>query len=313
MSRRRLLWLALLLVPALLIWRLSQLDLDWLDGWLASPDGAQQAAPAEPTPVNPPAPPPVIDALSSRGVPFRLQRVPALRTPEPPYGPAYAALLADAEAGEPQAQYLLGLLLLECRDLPESTEALEAQVESVLQTHQRGQWAVEDPQTEAAELRRRHGLCAGVPDAARQGYRDWIRRAADAGLVEAMLKMQYALPQAEYCQYLWQCSPKQREFQAGLQQEALRYAERAREQGSADVLWSFGAWYLNDEVLRPDDVEAYAHFLALSEVHAAAGREARFGAMLAGLEERLRPVDLERARERADALLANPACCSIAD
>lgn len=266
--------------------------------------------PIEAPPATPAVPPPVA-ATSARGIAFRVRQREPIGLPEPPYGPAYQRLLPAAEAGDVQAQYELGLVLYECRDLPETAEALAGLIESVHQTRRRDGWPVEDPDTESAELRRRHGLCQGVPEAERGAYRAWLLSAADAGLLEAQLKVQYALPQADYCQYLWECSPAQRAFQASLQAEALRYVTQAREAGSAEALWTFAAWYLSDEVLAPDEAMAYAHFLALDEVYAAAGHSQRFEVMLSALEERLRPVDLERARSEADRLLSNPACCVI--
>jgi len=231
--------------------------------------------------------------------------------PEPPFGPLYAALIGPAEAGDVDAQYRLGEVLYQCRAVPEARTDLETQVENILQTRTHGQWDVDDPVAEVAELRRVQAACAGVPESARQDYRGWIGKAADAGSLQAMLRMPYVLPQAEYCQYLWQCSDAQREFQAGLQAEALHYTELAREAGSADALWSFGGWYMSDEVLPTNDIQAYAHFLALADVYAAAGQPDRFERMLVNLRTRLRPVDAAEAERLADQLLANPRCCTL--
>jgi len=179
------------------------------------------------------------------------------------------------------------------------------------QTHQRQGWDVGDPTEEERALRVTFDECAGVPQQARGEYRDWIKRAADAGLIEAQLDLPLHLPPGHWCQYLSDCTPEQRAAHEAMQQEAIDYIGRARDAGSADALWTFGAWYEQGEVLPENDVEAYAHFLALDEINAAAGNDRRFDQMLDQLRGRLRPIDLDRAETRARELLANPKCCVL--
>ena len=253
---------------------------------------------------------PLVATTSRLGVPVRLIKRASLR-PAPPYGAAYAKLLPVAQAGDANAQYSLGLLLYECRDIPADAPAMERVIDSVHQTHTRDGWDVGDPGEEERMLRSRFAECAGVPGEARSQYRDWLKRAADAGLVEAELDLPLRLPPGKWCQFLSECSPQQRAEQEALQKEAMDYVGRARDAGSAQALWTFGAWYEQGEAVPEDDVEAYANFLALEEINAAAGQPQRFGAMLEALRARLRPVDLDRAEQRARELLSNPNCCVL--
>lgn len=261
-------------------------------------------APAKPQPV-------VIDAVTQDGIALHIVKPVPLGRPQAPYGPAYEALLPQAEAGDLPTQYQLGLLLYECRDAPSDGVTLEREVEKVHQTRRRGAWDIDDPDTEAQELRELYADCAGVPGEVRGRYRDWLRSAADGGLLQAQIDMMYHLPQREFCQYLYQCTPEQRREQAALQAESLHYLSLARDAGSVSALWTFGAWYQSDEVLPVNDIEAYAHYYALDQIQAAAGIDRRLLPMIQSIKNKLRPVDLAQAEARAAELLSNPRCCVL--
>lgn len=315
MRRSRLALLAAVLGALALLWWLGSEESPAPAVPTATVDPAQrggEAAAGTPAPTAP-SPPPVREVALASGRRVRLIERPPLPRPDPPYGPAYAALIEAAEAGVAEAQYQLGLLLYQCRRIPEQAEALAAQIDRLQQTREYRGFPVERPDAEAAQWQQGFEDCRGVPAAARGEYRRWLRQAADQGLIEAQLDLMFHLPDIEYCQYLHQCSPEQRVRQQALQQEALADVERARAAGSVSALWTFGGWYLGEEVLPSDPIEAYAHFLALDQIQAAAGRERRFTAMLEGLQGRLRPVDRTQAEARAEALLANPACCVLTD
>lgn len=271
-----------------------------------APDGTTSPAAA-----TAPAKPLERYAVSASGVPIRLIRRPAIGVLSPPYGAAYAQLLPAAQGGDTLAQLRLGLLLYECRDVPADAAALERDIDNTYQTRRRGGWDVADPQLEEKTLRRRFADCSEVPAAQRGAYRDWIKQAADGGLLEAQLELPLHLPQGEYCQYLAECSPAQRARQEALQQEAIDYITRARDGGSAIALWTLGGWYAQGEVLDANDIEAYASFRALDQINQAAGQPQRFASMLKSLRTRLRPADLITAEARADALLSNPNCCVL--
>jgi len=310
-GRAALLGGALLLILGSLVWlkRHEPIELDRpsLNAEPSeSPPSADSApdAPAKPGPL-------IIDAVTQDGIALHIVKPVPLQRPQAPYGPAYQALLPLAEAGDSPAQYRLGLLLYECREAPADVATLEREVEKIHQTRRRGAWDVADPEIEARELRRLSSDCAGVPADARGQYRDWLRSAADAGLLQAQLDVMYHLPQREFCQYLYQCTPDQRREQAALQAESLHYLTLARDAGSVSALWTFGAWYQGDEVLPVDDVEAYAHYHALDQIQAAAGVDRRLGPMLRSIRAKLRPVDLDRAQARAAELLSNPRCCVL--
>lgn len=314
MTRSRLIVMALPIALLLLIGLRYALKSDDVTPTLPAAPGAAvivAADPAAASTVAGPAAPKVETVVSESGVPIRLVKRPRLGLPGGPLGAAYAKLLPAAQAGEPAAQYQLGLVLYECRDVPGDDKALGRDIETIYQTRRRGGWDVDSPKDEEATLRRRYAECAGVPADQRNGYRDWLRKSADAGLLDAQLDLPLKLPQAEYCQYLSQCSPQQRAQQEALSKEAVDYLGRARDAGSASALWTFGAWYAEGDVLPKNNIEAYASFRALDQIEAAAGRTQRFRQMLADLRGRLRPIDQVQAEDRAKALLANPNCCVV--
>ena len=267
--------------------------------------------PAIAPPAAAPAAPADKQVLSASGVTIHLLRRPSLNVPAPPYGPAYARLEPMARSGDKAAQYQLGLLLYECRDVPNDTAALEKTIETTYETRSRGGWDVDDPAGEEHTLRRRYEECAGVPAEQRGKYRDWLRQAADAGLIEAQLDLPRHLPPGNYCQYLSECSPDQRAKQEALDKESVDYIGRARAAGSAAALWTFGAWYNEGDVLPQNNIEAYASFNALDQIFLADGQQRRFDSMLSDLRSRMRPADLVQADARTREILSNPNCCEL--
>jgi TPR repeat protein len=301
---------AAVLLAAVLAW--------WLWRRPAAPPaaGADTSAQAPAAAASAPAPTAatgdtVQKAVSASGVPIKLVRRVRLGVPDPPYGPAYEKLLPLAKGGDSAAQYQLGLLLYECRDVPEDDAGLAKQIEETYETRRRNGWDVDDPAGEEKSLRRRHDECAGVPQAERGNYRDYLRQAADSGLMQAELDLPLHLPDAQYCQYLSECTPEQRSMQEALQKEAVDYLGKARDAGSASALWTFGSWYAEGDVLPQNNIEAYADFSALDQIFGAAGDERRFGGMLSDLGNRLRPADLAQAQARAKEILSNPNCCVL--
>lgn len=311
MVRRRRLAVAVCVVAA-------AVGLGWRQWFAGGPPSAPLPI-AAPTISAAPAQSPVADTEPARDtvvetaahLRVHLHRPRPLRVPEPPYAAAYAALLPRAEAGDSGAQYQLGLLLYECRDVPASPAALQERLESYAQTRRNGAWTIVDLDAESAALRARYGFCEGVPTAARGDYRQWLKSAADAGLLEAELDLPRHLPPGDYCQFWYQCSETQRGAQEALQREALDYIGRARDAGSADALWQLGEWYAEGEVVPADDGTAYAYFYALDQIYAAAGNSRRFTAILDDLGGRLRPIDRELAEKQARDLLDNPNCCVL--
>lgn len=278
----------------------------------AQPDGAAATdAVAQSADAAPAGPPPPVELVAPSGVRIRVQRLPRIDTPEPPYGPQLAALNTAAEAGDVIARYRLGLMLYQCRDVPADEAGLRRAIEEIHQTRSRGGWDVADPAQEDQALRTAYGHCAGVPADSRLRYREQMRAAADAGLIEAQLNLMFHLPPGEYCQYLEDCSPEQVQRMNTLREEARLEVGKALQGGSVEALRTVGGWFLNEEMGTPDPVEAYAHFHAYDQIQQAAGRERELTAMLDGLRGRLRPVDLERAEARARELLSNPRCCLL--
>jgi len=285
---------------------------------IPTPEPAAEAPPAPspeaaPEPTPPPAPPAAprqtVQKAVVGGIPLRLVKRAPIRVPNGPWVALYARLEQEARSGNSLSQYQLGLVLYECRDIPSDRAALEAEVESIHQTRRHHGWTVKAPAIEVANLRQRYADCDGIPATARGGFRDELKAAADAGVVEALVNFPLKLPVAEYCQFLAECTPEQRAFQESLQKEAIDYTERARDAGSVAALWTIGGWYLQGEVLPQNDIEAYAHFRALDQINAAAGVTQRFDRILKGLRKRLRPIDLDQAEGEARALLTNPRCC----
>lgn len=256
-------------------------------------------------------PPNEIEAVAASGVRIRVKRLPRIDVPAPPYGPKLAELFAASDSGDPTARYRLGLTLYQCRDVPADEPGLARAVEEIHQTRSRDGWDVADPAQEEQSLRTAYANCAGVPAPARVQYRELMRAAADAGLVEAQLNLMFHLPPGEYCQFIEDCTPSQAQRMLALRDEARDYVGRALDGGSVEALRTVAGWYLNEEMGTPDPVQAYAHFSAYDQIQQAAGRERELTAMLAGIRARLRPVDLELAETRAKELLANPRCCLL--
>lgn len=297
-------------------------------GWQAlTPDEPASPAPqadAEPSSTVPALPLPVMppavgmaprqtvqSAVVESGVAVRLVRRPRIALPAGRFADAYAKLLPEAESGNALSQYRLGNLLFECREVPASADALEAEIEAIHQTRRRGRWEVDSPKAEIATLRHQFAQCDGIPAAARQGFRDWLKKSADAGVIEAQINLPMRLPPDDYCESLAECTPALRARQEALQAEAIDYTSRAREAGSVSALWTMAGWYAGGEVLPQNDIEAYAHFRALDQIHAVARLTPRFDQLLTGMRKRLRPVDVDAGEARARELLSNPRCCVI--
>ncbi|MGQ0620457.1 MAG: hypothetical protein ACT4QA_11150 [Panacagrimonas sp.] len=258
-----------------------------------------------------PSVPRVTRATTSSGILLRLQRNPRIDGPEPPYGPIYEASKHRIEQAPPLEQYQFGLLLYQCREVPADDAELARQVEQVHQTRRLNGWDVSDPVQEEQTLRREYADCAGIPQNARLQHRDWMKRAADGGLIEAQLNLMYYLPKAEYCQFIEDCSADQAAFMARLREESRASVTRALEAGSVEALRTVGSWALNEEMGPPDTAEAYAYLSAYDQVQHAAGRERELARMLEQLRARLRPVDLEAAEAKVRDLLSNPKCCVL--
>lgn len=313
MNRGRLPLLLGLLALAIGIW--------WLTRDTAPAAETSTAIATEPTPAIPEAAMPAVvpaaprqtveKAVVESGIPVRLVRRVRIKPPEGRLADGYAALLPEAASGNRVSQYRLGLLLYECREIPVDQASLDQEVEAIHQTRRRSGWEVSAPKAEEATLRHLYAQCDGIPQDARTGFRGWLKQAADAGVIEAQINLPLKIPPDDYCQFLAECSPEQRAKQEALQTEAIDYVGRAREAGSVAALWTFAAWYAEGEVLPQNDIEAYAHFRALDQINAAAKQTPRFDKLLAGMRQRLRPIDVDAAEARSRELLSNPNCCVI--
>lgn len=258
-----------------------------------------------------PAEPKVIQAVAASGVPIRVTRSPRIDAPSAPYGPKLSGMFAAADAGDPAARYRLGLMLYQCREVPADEAGLARAVEEIHQTRRRDGWDVADPVQEEDAVRTAYAACAGVPAPARVQYRELMRAAADAGLIDAQLNLMFHLPPGKYCQFIEDCTPAQAQQMLALREEARVQVGKALEAGSVEALRTVGGWALNEEMGTPDEVEAYAHFSAYDQIQQALSRERELTAMLTGLKSRLRPVDIARAEVRAKELLSNPRCCVL--
>lgn len=256
-----------------------------------------------------PSEPVVLQTEAASGVPIRIVRRPRLDLPAEPYARQFEALLPRAEAGEAVAQYQLGLLLYRCRDVPADDAELARRVDRLYQTRRSEGWDVDDPSMTERIWRESFAQCQGVPEEQRVRYRDWMVRAADQNLLEARLDLMFHLPQGDYCQFIEDCTPAQRERMAQLRERARLDVMAALDAGSVEALRIVGGWALNDEMGVPDPVEALASLSAYEQIQRARGREPEVAALLASLRARLRPVDLDAAETRARELLANPDCC----
>ena len=274
-------------------------------------DAASSAESAAAAATPDPAAPVTRQAKVASGQSVRLIRMPRIDVPSPPYAKAYQELRENAEQLPPAQQYQLGQLLYRCRDVASDETELARQIDRLYQTRRHEGWDVDDPPAEERNLRQGYADCAGIPGPARQEYRDWMRRAADGGLVEAQLNLMFHLPKAEYCQFIEDCTPAQARFMVQLREEARVQVGKALDNGSVKALRTVGGWMLNEEMGTHNPMEAYAHFHAYDQIQQAAGREREMTLMLEGLRRQLRPVDLSQAETRARELLANPNCCVL--
>lgn len=318
MSRARLLaLLGLLALVAGLIWWV------WPEGSpeMASPAGPgvsgepggealDDTAGAEAT-AGKPSEPEVIEAVSASGVSIRIRELPRVAVPKPPYLEPFQALRPGAEEADPITQYALGQMLYRCREVPEQAEELQGQIDRMYQTREVDGWPVDDPELEAQTMRQAFADCEGIPAAERLDFRQWLQRAAEAGLLEAQVNLMFHLPVAEYCQFLSDCSAEQKILMESLREEARVQVGRALEAGSVDAMRTLAGWAINEEMGPVDPVEAWAMFSAYEQVLSAAGEGGEVQRMLDSLEGQLRPVDRERGEARIEAVLANPNCCLL--
>ena len=284
------------------------------DGTVTGPDGVPLApgVPGAPGAAAGAKPrPTVMTTTTESGVKITIRQRPRIAPLNPPYAAELKAIEKELEAGEPVARYKAGLALYECRDVPIDRAVLDKEVEEIHQTRKHQGWEVTDPVQEERSLRAAYKACQGVTAEQRERFREYLKGAADAGLLEAQLDLMYRLPKGEYCQYIEDCSPQAVAAMATLRDEARQYVQKALEAGSVDALRTVAGWHLNEEMGTPNEVEAYAYFLAYDEVQKAFGLEREVAAMLTGLKKRLRPVDLEQAQAKAKELLSNPKCCLL--
>ena len=255
--------------------------------------------------------PKVIEAVSASGVPIRIREVARVAVPKAPYLKAFKALRPEAENADPVTQYALGQMLYRCREVPANAEDLKAQIDRMYQTRRVGDWPVDDPEIEAQSMREAYENCDGIPAAERIGFRQWMQRAAETGLLEAQVNLMFHLPVAEYCQFLSDCSAEQKQMMEGLREEARVQIARALEAGSVDAMRTLAGWAINEEMGPVDPVEAWALFTAYDQILSAAGRGGEVKRMIESLESRLRPIDREQGEARVEALLSNPNCCIL--
>jgi hypothetical protein len=312
---KRTLWVGLVVVGLAAVlgwaWYLAGRDVGTSSPFgLGSPSGSEGAESETAASGGTPEPR-VIERVAASGVRVRIERRPRIDLPAPPYADRVRELQPAADRGDAVARYQLGMTLYQCRDAPVDEPGLARAIEEIHQTRTRQGWEVTDPEQEEQAVRTIYGQCAGVPSEARTRYRDLLRAAAEQGLMEAQLNLMFFLPQAQYCQYIEDCTPQQAKFMAGLREESRSNVLKALEAGSVEALRTVGGWALNEEMGTPDEVEAYAYFSAYDQIQQATGREREMGMMLAGLTKRLRPVDLERGQARAKELLSNPRCCVL--
>lgn len=217
----------------------------------------------------------------------------------------------QAEAGDADAAYQLGLALKECRRIESSREALDARIRQVFQTRWFDGVPIDDPERMAGELKRRYARCEGVSEEARERYFEWMARAADLDSLEALESMNFQLPPGNICREreLEMCDGEQQAHTFALRERQAAWLQRAQSLGSANALWQLGAAYLNGEMMPPDSIEALAHLLAYQQVVTAFGIEDRVAGLVEALRDQLRPVERLQAEEKAQDLIENPRCC----
>ncbi|MDT0498849.1 hypothetical protein RM530_15985 [Algiphilus sp. W345] len=245
--------------------------------------------------------------------PPRPAQVVVRRRAQLPLGPLnafYTEKYAEAEAGNADAMYQLGLVLMECSQFDATPHALKTSIESAQKTRQ---WAgsATDPEWTAAELRRRYARCEGINAKMRDRYYEVMAAAADRGSVEAMESMVFQLPPDDICREkeLRSCNVHAQTETKNLRERQAAWLHQAQENGSANALWHLAAAYLNGEMESTDKQEAYVYLRAYQIVSEAFGQEVQASQLLRDLQRQLSRAEITQADARARSLVANPNCC----
>jgi hypothetical protein len=244
------------------------------------------------------------------------RRIVMSRLPDPPAGSAEKfidALLPVAERGDTTAAYELALVLGECARVPMDAGELERRIADIKRKRVDIDTRVRYPRQMEKDLRRRFERCREVPAAQRDTYYDWLRRAADGGLLDALENFPLFTPPGDICrEYEFsRCSAEQQKASRAAREVIGHYLLAARDAGSVNALWQLGAAYRQGELFPADDTAAYAHLLAYERAVHALGAADRVAAEVKSLSAHLSADAREKGRQQARALLANPNCCVL--
>jgi hypothetical protein len=257
-----------------------------------------------------------IEISAFPGAPPLPRRIVMSRLPDPPAGSAEKlvdALLPIAEGGNTTAAYELALVLGECERVPTGADELDRRIADIKRTRIDVDTRVRYPRQMEKDLRRRFERCRDVSAAQRDTYYDWLRRAADGGLLDALENFSLFTPPGDICrEYEFsRCSAEQQAASRAAREVIGHYLLAARDAGSVNALWQLGAAYRQGELFPTDDTAAYAHLLAYERAVHALGAADRVAAEVKSLSAHLSADAREKARQQARALLANPNCCVL--
>lgn len=237
------------------------------------------------------------------------------------FGPFYTDLLPLAQSGDAQAQLDLGRILESCENIPEDAKALEDMIASVHKTRRyRGGIKVDDPHAQEERLREEAQKCEGIPQDQRGRAREWVKAAADAGLLAAQDALaSFHGPGDVY--YLWTLdTPENNAQDAARHRESTAYREKARAAGWADF-WAMGNRYSQTHKDDPpweretyDAVRAFAYFLAADELKEALGEDRSYASRLSVINDATRTMTLNQlleAQALSRSFLENPLCCVV--
>ncbi len=243
-------------------------------------------------------------------------RIVMTRLPDHPDGPAAKlvdGLLPVAENGNAMAAYELAVVLNDCSQIPADASELEQRIADLKRKRVDIDTPIHHPKEMERDMRHQFDRCQGIPADRRGQYYDWLRRAADGGLLDALENFPLFVPPGDICrEYEFsRCTADQQSTSQAARQIIGHYLLAARDAGSVNALWQLGAAYTQGELFPVDDVAAYAHLLAYERAGHAFGIADRVAAEVRNLAARLSADAREQGRQQARALLANPQCCVL--
>ncbi len=240
----------------------------------------------------------------------------------PPLGPSFARLMPSAGKGDAEAQFKIAAIVNQCGNIPSTQASLNSVISTALKTRRYlGGTRVQDPKAFEQQMRQEYLDCQGVDAAQRGRSREWARRAATAGLMDAQESLMF-MSRPGNVFYSWNRDSRENNALDAEHYKAMMNAlVAAREAGSVEALVTLGGRYAQGHRDNPpwereyfDPVKSYAHYAAYDQIQQAIGgkrREAIKGTVVGDIYASLKPDQRASAEALAKTFLQNPLCCVV--